>query len=46
LEKAGCKKIFVDEISGTVAQREGLEKAKEVLPEGDVLIGWVVRSVI
>ena len=40
LEKAGCKKIFVDEISGTVAQREGLEKAKEVLREGDVLIVW------
>ncbi len=40
LEKAGCKKIFVDEISGTVAKREGLEKAKEVLREGDVLIVW------
>ncbi len=40
LDKAGCKKIFVDEISGTVAQREGLEKAKEVLREGDVLIVW------
>ena len=40
LDKAGCQKIFVDEISGTVAQREGLEKAKEVLREGDVLIVW------
>lgn len=40
LDKAGCKKIFVDEISGTVAKREGLEKAKEVLREGDVLIVW------
>jgi DNA invertase Pin-like site-specific DNA recombinase len=40
LEKAGCKKIFVDEISGTVAKREGLEKAKEVLRQGDVLIVW------
>ena len=40
LEKAGCKKIFVDEISGTVAKREGLEKAKEILRQGDVLIVW------
>jgi DNA invertase Pin-like site-specific DNA recombinase len=40
LEKAGCKKIFVDEVSGTVANREGLEKAKEILREGDVLVVW------
>ena len=40
LDKAGCTKIFVDEISGTVAQREGLDKAKEVLRKGDVLIVW------
>jgi DNA invertase Pin-like site-specific DNA recombinase len=40
LEKAGCEKIFVDEISGTVAKREGLEKAKEMLRKGDVLIVW------
>jgi len=40
LEKAGCKKLFVDEVSGTVAKREGLEKAKEILREGDVLIVW------
>ena len=40
LEKAGCQKIFVDEISGTVAKREGLEKAKEILRQGDVLIVW------
>ena len=40
LEKAGCKKIFVDEVSGTVAKREGLEKAKEILREGDVLVVW------
>lgn len=40
LEKVGCEKIFVDEISGTVAKREGLEKAKEMLRKGDVLIVW------
>lgn len=40
LEKAGCEKIYVDEISGTVAKREGLEKANEILRKGDVLIVW------
>jgi DNA invertase Pin-like site-specific DNA recombinase len=40
LEKAGCEKIYVDEISGTAARREGLEKAKEILRKGDVLIVW------
>ena len=40
LEKAGCEKIYLDEISGTVAKREGLEKAKEILRKGDVLIVW------
>ena len=40
LDKAGCTKIYIDEISGTVAQREGLDKAKEVLRKGDVLIVW------
>ncbi len=40
LEKAGCEKIYVDEISGTVAKREGLEKAKEILRKGDVLVVW------
>ncbi len=40
LEQAGCEKIYVYEISGTVAKREGLEKAKEILRKGDVLIVW------
>lgn len=40
LEKAGCEKIYVDEISGTVAKREGLEKTQEILRNGDVLIVW------
>lgn len=40
LERAGCEKIYVDEISGTVAKREGLEKAKEMLRKGDELIVW------
>ena len=33
LEKAGCEKVIVDQISGTVAQRPGLEKVKELLTE-------------
>ena len=40
LARAGCEKIYVDETSGTVAKREGLEKAKDVLREGDVLVVW------
>jgi len=40
LEKAGCEKIFVDTVSGTVAERPGLEKIKEVCRKGDTLIVW------
>ncbi len=40
LKKAGCEKTFVDEISGSVATRPGLEKALEVLREKDVLVVW------
>jgi DNA invertase Pin-like site-specific DNA recombinase len=40
LEKAGCEKIFTDTISGTVAQRPGLTKAKEQLRQGDTLVVW------
>jgi len=29
LHKAGCEKIFFDEVSGTVASRPGLDKLKE-----------------
>ncbi len=31
LEKAGCKKIITDEISGSVAERPGLTPLKEDL---------------
>jgi DNA invertase Pin-like site-specific DNA recombinase len=31
LEAAGCEKVFFDQVSGTVAQRPGLEKIKELL---------------
>ena len=40
LEKAGCEKIFTDTISGTVSQRPGLTKIKEILRKGDTLVVW------
>ena len=40
LTKAGCQKIFEDEISGTRAERPGLAKALEMLREGDTLAIW------
>ena len=40
LEKAGCEKVFVDTISGTVPQRPGLAKVKELLRKGDTLVVW------
>ena len=40
LHKSGCEKIFVDQISGTVAARPGLEQAMEMLREGDTLVVW------
>ncbi len=40
LEKAGCEKVIVDQVSGTVAQRPGLVKIKELLRNGDTLVVW------
>ncbi|ABA56534.1 Resolvase-like (plasmid) [Nitrosococcus oceani ATCC 19707] len=40
LEAAGCQKVIVDQVSGTVAKRPGLEKVKEQLREGDTLVVW------
>lgn len=40
LEKAGCEKVFVDKVSGTVAVRPSLEKMKEVFRKGDTLVVW------
>ncbi|MBX9865995.1 MAG: recombinase family protein [Burkholderiales bacterium] len=42
LEKAGCSKdkIFVDKISGSKAERPGLEKCLAVIQPGDTLLVW------
>lgn len=40
LHGAGCELIFEDEISGATAHRPGLEKARDQLRNGDVLIVW------
>ncbi len=40
LKKAGCEKIFVDEVSGAGAARPGLQQAMDQLREGDVLVVW------
>ena len=42
LEKAGCQKheIFVDKISGSKAERPGLEKCLAVIQPGDTLLVW------
>jgi len=40
LKQAGCTKIIVDRVSGTVAERPGLAQIKEILREGDTLVVW------
>ena len=40
LTQAGCQKIIVDRISGTVAERPGLAQIKELLRAGDTLVVW------
>jgi len=40
LSKAGCTKIFDDKISGSRAERPGLNKAMGQLREGDTLVVW------
>ncbi|MCP5006708.1 MAG: recombinase family protein [Planctomycetes bacterium] len=40
LEKAGCEKVFIDQVSGTISKRPGLEKAKGLLRKGDTLVVW------
>ena len=40
LEKAGCEKIFQDQVSGAKAERPGLTDAMNYLREGDCLVVW------
>ena len=40
LQKAGCEKIFVDEISGAKAERPGLQQALGQLRAGDTIVVW------
>ncbi len=40
LRKAGCEKIIEDKASGSVAERPGLERLKDMLREGDTLVVW------
>jgi DNA invertase Pin-like site-specific DNA recombinase len=40
LKIAGCEKIFIDKISGTVSDRPELKKLKEQLRKGDTLVVW------
>lgn len=40
LKAAGCEKILTDQASGKNTKREGLEKIRELLRTGDVLVVW------
>lgn len=40
LAKSGCQNIFDDKISGSRAERPGLNKALEMLRDGDTLVVW------
>lgn len=40
LEKAGCEKVFQDQVSGAKPKRPGLDEAFSYLRPGDVLVVW------
>ncbi len=40
LKKAGCGKIFTDQVSGVASDRPGIEKALSYLRESDNLVVW------
>ncbi|MGI4756794.1 MAG: recombinase family protein [Janthinobacterium lividum] len=40
LQKAGCKKIFEERVSGSRAERPGFAQARESLRGGDTLVVW------
>jgi DNA invertase Pin-like site-specific DNA recombinase len=40
LKRTGCKKNIEDVVSGKAQTRSGLDRAREMLREGDVLVVW------
>ncbi len=40
LKKEGCEKFITDELSGSIANRPGLLKLRELLRPGDILVVW------
>ncbi|MFC1717374.1 recombinase family protein [Candidatus Poribacteria bacterium] len=40
LEQAGCERIYVEQISGSLSSRPELAQALEMLREGDTLVVW------
>jgi DNA invertase Pin-like site-specific DNA recombinase len=40
LKKAGCEKIIVEKASGKNEARAGLEKLREIVRKGDVIVVW------
>jgi DNA invertase Pin-like site-specific DNA recombinase len=40
LKKAGCERIIVDVASGKKEKRSGLDRARDLLRKGDVLVVW------
>ncbi|MCK6962129.1 recombinase family protein [Enterobacter bugandensis] len=40
LERAGCEQVFVEKMSGTIANRPALKKLLKALNEGDTLVVW------
>ena len=40
LQQVGCKRIIVDRVSGTVAERPGLRQIKDIVRAGDTLVVW------
>jgi len=40
LKKAGCEKIYTDQLSGASRERPGLTQALEILRQGDILMVW------
>lgn len=40
LHTAGCEEVFTDKVTGTAAHRPELQRAKDVLRQGDTLVVW------